>query len=306
MRPPRGSTAAAAAVALAVFAAGERASSGGDAPTKEACVAAYKDAQRLRKAGKLKAAREQLVTCSQKECPGVVVADCSPWLAQVEEALPSISIEARGADGRDLVAVRVLADGAELAPRLDGVALTIDPGPHHLVFEHEGAVVEQDVVIREGERRRKIAVTFPRVTPPPPVVPVAPLPPPVSVAPLRTAEPPAPIAPASRPTPISVYVLGAAGAASVAASLALGIATKIQVADMREDCAPHCVPSDVDAGRARLITADVLLGTGLVALGVGAILWLTRPSVPPKKAAGVTVPRVAAPFLVRPALVLEF
>ncbi|XYI03713.1 hypothetical protein ACMHYB_29695 [Sorangium sp. So ce1128] len=142
------------AAALSLAGAGARAQ-----PSKRACAAAYERAQGLRRDGKLIAAREALIACSQPTCPAAAVADCGPWLAEVEKSLPSVVIAARDAGGRERLDVRVLVDGRLLAAALDGKALPVDPGPHTFRYEPAGGpAVEERVLIREGEKNRAITV----------------------------------------------------------------------------------------------------------------------------------------------------
>ncbi|WP_437321676.1 hypothetical protein [Sorangium sp. So ce385] len=213
------------AVAAALALTGARAHA---QPHKRACAAAYERAQGLRRDGKLLAAREALIACSQPTCPAAAVADCGPWLAEVEKSLPTVVIAARDAHGRERLDVRVLVDGRPLAAALDGKALPVDPGPHTFRYEPaSGPAVEERVLIREGEKNRPITVTLGAssagapASPPPPAAPTpastaapapastaAPAPAstaapaPASTAaptPASTAAPPAPRAPTSAP-----------------------------------------------------------------------------------------------------------
>ncbi|WP_437932449.1 hypothetical protein WMF37_25380 [Sorangium sp. So ce291] len=161
-------------------------------PSKRACAAAYERAQGLRRDGKLIAAREALIACSQPTCPAAAVADCGPWLAEVEKSLPSVVIAARDAGGRERLDVRVLVDGRLLAAALDGKALPVDPGPHTFRYEPAGGpAVEERVLIREGEKNRAITVILGA---PPAGAPSSPRP---MVAPAAPSAPPsaAPSAP---------------------------------------------------------------------------------------------------------------
>lgn len=60
----------------------------------------------------------------------------------------------------------MLVDDVRVRERLDAVAIALDPGPHVLRFEMGGAhPVEQQVVLRAGEKERRIAVAFPPPNP---------------------------------------------------------------------------------------------------------------------------------------------
>jgi hypothetical protein len=152
-------------VLLAVAAAGSARAQPEQAPLDDdtrACVLAFGEAQRLRREGSLRAAREQLLFCAQPSCPAVIVGKCVPWLAEVELGIPTVIVSARGPDGRDSVEVRVLSDGEPIVDRLDGLPISLDPGPRRLRFERAGVdPIELDVLLTQGEKDRRIEVRFP-------------------------------------------------------------------------------------------------------------------------------------------------
>jgi len=155
------------------------------ADEKAACTAAYVEAQSLRATHRLVEARERLRTCAQQECGammrGQMVADCTGWLAQVDAAVPSIVFEVRDAAGADVTRVRVTLDGQLLTDRLDGTALPADPGEHTFRFETAGqGPVEKKLVIREGDKGRREAVTFATSAPPSGAEALTPAPPPTA------------------------------------------------------------------------------------------------------------------------------
>ncbi|HEY6462313.1 MAG TPA: hypothetical protein VIY73_19230, partial [Polyangiaceae bacterium] len=92
-----------------------------NASEREACFSAAESAQRVRAQGHLLDAREKLRVCAHPTCPAAVRDDCTTWLAEVEEELPSIVVHARDAAGNDVADVRVLVDGVKVAERLDGL-----------------------------------------------------------------------------------------------------------------------------------------------------------------------------------------
>jgi hypothetical protein len=132
-----------------------------DEPTKEQCMSANEAAQSLRQSGKLEAARAQLLTCVAKSCSAAVRDDCNERLDELTKAVPTIVFTAKGAGGADLVAVRVTVDGAVLAERLDGTALSVEPGEHTFEFTTEGfAPMSKKLVVREGVKARQEAIDF--------------------------------------------------------------------------------------------------------------------------------------------------
>ena len=123
-------------VAAGLFARDVRAD---DLSAKKACVDVHERAQELRQAGHLVAARDQLTTCSETPCPALIRTDCAQWLLEVDGIMPTIVLGARDAAGADLADVKVTCDGREIATRLDGRVVPIDPGEHVLHFEHDGS-----------------------------------------------------------------------------------------------------------------------------------------------------------------------
>lgn len=291
---PRRALSLAAALSLALSAAG--AAHAG--PTKRACAAAYERAQGLRRDGRLLEAREALIACSQPACPPAAVADCGPWLAEVEQSLPSVVVAAKDAGGRERLDVRVLVDGRLLAATLDGKALPVDPGLRTFRFEPAaGQAVEERVLIREGEKNRAITVTLgaPAAGAPAARRPLAspPLAPPAAT----------PLAPPADPAiPPLAWVAGGVGVAGLAVFAVAGAVSLDAEADLRATCAPRCAADDVRAIRVQHAVADIGLGVGVVALGAAAWLYLTRPAVarPPQPPAP-RPPRAGAGAL-RPAL----
>lgn len=260
-----------ASAALALAAGPARADE--PAPTPRACNAAYEQAQILRKANKLRAARKELLTCSQSKCPGAITADCGPWLREVEASLPSIVVVARDPAGADVPAVKVSVDGAVLAPRLTGAPLEVDPGEHAFTFEPErGQRVEQTLLINLGERNRLVQVTIrPEPAPGKPVSDVAT--PPVEKKGGGTLWP--------------GIVAGGLGLASLGASIGLWAKAKSELSALRTSCAPDCLASQVDPIKTKGLVSDVTFGVGLAGIGASVLLFvLLRPTPEDKPATG--------------------
>ncbi|MFS8064818.1 MAG: hypothetical protein ACMG6S_00475 [Byssovorax sp.] len=228
----------------------------------DACIEASVRGQQLRDQGKLLAAREQLLACGVRSCPRVLQKECAEWLAEVEARTPSIVIGAVDAEGRDTADVKVTLDGAPLVARLGGQAQPIDPGAHRLSFEHAGsATVEQQVILREGERRRVVTVRFP------PLAPTAP-----------RAAPAAPVAAVGPARAVAVVALGGLAVASGVTFAVLGLGARSDALHLRTTCAPVCDPADVDAVRAKQIGANVAFGAAVLAAGAAAVLVFTWPA----------------------------
>src|SRR5438477_3592634 len=133
-----------------------------------ACVAAYEEGQVMRKEGKLTGARERLLVCAQAGCSPVLRKQCTGWLTEIEGAIPTAVLVARGPHGEDLVDVEVTLDGKALAGHLDGKAVPLDPGPHVFHFAIEGATRDVNVLVSQGEHERRVVADFrdPSAAPP--------------------------------------------------------------------------------------------------------------------------------------------
>jgi hypothetical protein len=172
----RGSRVCAALAVIWVASATPRAFAAG--PSKAECIAANEEAQDLRRAGRLRAARAKLSQCVEASCPGPVREDCSQAIAEVDAAMPTLVFEVRDAAGNDVSGARVSLGGDESPAPITGTALSVDPGAHHFVFEADGApTTEKDVVVHEGDKGRHIRVTMgtpaaaaPQAVPPKPAV----------------------------------------------------------------------------------------------------------------------------------------
>jgi hypothetical protein len=130
------------------------------ADDKQACNDAYRQAQVLRNDHKLVEAREQLRICAGGSCPGFIAKDCSDWLKADESKTPSVVLAAKSPAGADLFDVKVTMDGAPLSSKLDGLAIDIDPGPHTFAFDAPEGHAEQKIVVAEGAKAQRVAVTF--------------------------------------------------------------------------------------------------------------------------------------------------
>jgi hypothetical protein len=229
----------------------------GRADDTDACLAAYERSQELRKAGKFRAAREELVACVRATCPSLVKKDCSRWISELEPATPTVIVNARDHQGKDILAVRVLVDGTVLVERLDGKPHEVDPGEHVFRYEVEGSdPIEEKLVVQVGEKNRVITARF--------------------AAPATHYEAPVKSEP-SRP-PTAGYALLGVGVAGGAGFVILAALGQHDLDEMRKSpggCAPRCDPAQVDSARVKIVAADVSAGVGLIAAGVGAYLLLT-------------------------------
>lgn len=234
--------------------------------TKQACVQAYVDAQRLRKADKLTEARQKLELCADDACPATVKKDCKPWLEENERDQPTLAFSALDLTGKKTATVRVIVDGTKLGDQLPSGPLKVDPGAHTIRFEAEGLEpIEVEVSLQKGEKAREVLADFSKQK--------------------KAAQPAAPEGPAPataettrRKTPVLVYVLGGVGVLGLASFAYFGSTGKSEEDDLADSCAPGCDPADVDAAHRKMLIADISLGVSAVAFGAAAYVFFTRPA----------------------------
>lgn len=231
---------------------------------KKVCASKYTEAQEQRAEGKLRTARDALLVCSQKDCAGFIRKDCGRWLAEVEEALPSIVVAAKDASGADVTDVRVTMDGERIASELGARAIEVDPGEHTFTFERDGRTVEQKVLVREGEKSRRIEVTFEEEAPEPVAAPAT-----------RAATPEdAGTEPEGDGPPMAAWILGGVGVAGLATFAIMGSSGLSEKSDLEDSCSPNCSDDDLSGPRKSFLIADIGLGVGLVSLGIATYLFL--------------------------------
>lgn len=257
------------------------------AADRKACGEAYERAQELRKDGKWRASREQLLVCARSVCSEAVATQCAQWIGELEQAQPTVTLAAQDEDGRDLTAVKVYVDGALLTSSLDGLALPVDPGKRVFVFERSKDTgpekSEVVVVVGEGEKRRKLSMRFtgaPRqATPPAPSSTGAP--------PTSDVSPPPAEKPASvlARVPLAGWITG--GAAVVSAGVGVGF--QLAASGAKDDldasgCKPSCAQSDVDAVAQKRLVRTIAFG-GAAALAATTVVLVV---LSPKPGGGAT------------------
>ncbi|MDP9036585.1 MAG: hypothetical protein M3O50_17420 [Myxococcota bacterium] len=268
------------------------------ADSVEACARAAEAVQLLRGQGKLNNAIGELRTCLRTVCPEVIRRDCAEWQVEVEASMPTVILSAHSVAGDDVVDAHASVDGRPFLDKLDGIARSLDPGLHRLRFEKQGsAPVEVEVVLREGEKRRLIPVTFaPEAT-----REVG------KSGPSREALVPRTLAPSppsteSRPSSVLPWAFGGLGAASLVGFAAIGMTGLSDLHALRDGCGRSgtCAPSTVASIRTRLWLADGLFGAALLSTSLAGWLWLR----PPTKGRGdATAVRIAV--CTGPGLLLE-
>ncbi len=224
------------------------------ADTKDQCASGSEQAQRLIKQGKFIEARAQLLVCTRVECPAIVKQDCDGWLSNLDATIPSLVVAARDEDGRDLLELKVMLDGAPV-DSLNGVAIPVNPGVHKLRVEAAGRIPsESQVVVHEGERARPVTVTLLSATPK-----ERPAPPPVIVKEPGTSP--------------FVYVFGTLAGVGLASFATFEIKAAVDASHLRSTCAPHCSQDDVDRVSTGQVVANVSLIAGAAFAGGAFAIW---------------------------------
>jgi hypothetical protein len=204
------------ACALSITTIGLKSASAKD-PVEE-CMSASENGQKLRQKGKLSEAQTQFQTCADGGCPGVVQRNCNTWLSEVSALLPSVTLSAKNAAGKDLINVTVMLDGKKLLDKLEGKAISMDPGIHVFRFESAGEeAIDERIVLSEGEKARRVAVRFGGTPEPDPVK--------KTVEPAKTVTLNPPVEAEVQPpgVPALAWVLGGAGLVGIGVGAVLYI-----------------------------------------------------------------------------------
>ncbi|MEJ7727956.1 MAG: hypothetical protein WKG00_01945 [Polyangiaceae bacterium] len=225
-------------------------------PDLPACVRAYEQAQVLRQAGKLRAAREQLIVCVRGTCPAVARQDCTTWLDAVEASLPSLAVSVVDAQGAAALDATLTIDGAPVDWG-SGRAIAVDPGRHEVRAQRRGGErAAATVLVVEGQRNQPLLLTLggaPAPAPGPAVV---------------EADASAPVAPWIF---AGVTLLGVGGFAG------FGVAALSRESALADGCGTHhrCSEEEIDGVRTLRIASGISLGVGIAgAAGLALSLLL--------------------------------
>ena len=226
---------------------------------KWACGDAHVEGQKLRKEGKLVAARAQLASCAADTCPEMIRGECSALVADIDQSLPTVVLAAHDEKGNDVIAAKLAIDARPLDATMAGRAVPVDPGVHTFSAEgSDGVRVEQKLLVKEGEKKRIVVLTL-------------------SAKPGDSKPPPPPEPTPKRATPIAPYIFGGFGIAALGVFGYFGARALGDRSDLQSTCAPTCDESRVDAIRTKYLVSEIALGVSVVSLGVAAYLFVTAP-----------------------------
>jgi hypothetical protein len=252
-------------------------------PTTADCLAASDASLKLGNEHKLRAERAQLLVCAAQTCPTDIRKECLRRVDEVNTQLPTVIFGAKDSAGADLSAVKITMDGEVLAERLEGTALSIDPGEHTFTFETPGQPpVTKRLTILEAEKDRREVIQFGGAAPAPAPVPA---PAPAAGAPAVTEATPSPVVDSGSglgTQKILGIVAGGIGVVGLGVGTAFGLVAISQKNDAQSAC-PNS-PCSTQAGSNKWSTASstgnvstVGFIVGGVALAGGALLWFTAP-----------------------------
>jgi hypothetical protein len=262
-----------------------------------ACAVAYRSAQKLERRAHLRQAQRMLAACAKATCDGLLRQQCSARFARLEEDIPSIVPLAKDHAGTPIFDVRVTMDGELLTSRIDGRALSIDPGLHQFSFEAEGSSFSTQLVIVQGQRNRSVTVDLKESAPPerqPAAGTVAQVAmvsgtgnaPQAVESGVLVSEETEPERAASTLTAVARPRKESSGRSLVAPYVFTGLGVLgaggyalltywgRQDNDALSKCKPDCPSASVEQIRKLYLGANVSLGVGVVALGAATWLFL--------------------------------
>lgn len=231
--------------------------------------------QKAAKQGKLLSARKALNACRQSGCSKTTREICDAALKSLEPRIPTIVLKVTGAPAAD---VSVTMDGTDLASRVDGSVIEIDPGTHDFVFTaKDGRSAKVSLSIAETTKNQEVQVTI-ADAPPKTVVP-----PPTAA----TADPPAPGPATSSVSSTAAsgdagssqrligWIVGGAGLAltGVGVGLYASGASSMSAANCPDvEGAPDCGDRFDDRDRYNSGKSTRSIGVGVIVGGVAAML----------------------------------
>ncbi len=251
----------------------------------QACIEAHTSGQRASKAGHLRLASQLFTRCGADEtCPEFIRRECMDFLDVAKKALPTVILSVLDENGNDISNVKVLSDDEVLSDSLNGRAVDVDPGQHHLKFLlPSGEELSTDVIVREAEKDRLVQV---KVTKAPVVRPLEATP---EAAPLATPAAATTTTAPSRSGPsAAAWITGAVAVAALATGASLGMVGKGKQNEL-DECKPDCPSSKratYDNTKTLYLGADISFGVAAVAAGFATWLFLSPGSKSPSGSTG--------------------
>jgi hypothetical protein len=237
-------------------------------PTTADCLAASEASFKAANQHKLRAERSQLLVCAAASCPADIRKECVSRVDEVNTQIPTLIFAAKDASGADVSAVKVSMDGEVLAERLEGIALSVDPGEHTFTFETAGqSPLSKKLVVLETQKDRREFVMFGA----PAVAPLAP------VGSARATE--APTSHGLGGQKAWAIVSGGLGIAGLGLGTALGVIALSKKSQAESNC-PNLCGTQMGVNEWSSATTFGNVSTigfvvGGVAIVTGVVLWFT-------------------------------
>ncbi len=224
------------------------------------CMAAASKGQELRDEGKLTEAKPLFQRCAESSCPAPIPGYCSEWLADVNKKMPSVVFRAVDESGRDITdATAQIDDGRSAA--VDGRPVEIDPGKHTLRITRGGSKpFEEAIVVAQGEKDRIVVAKL------------------VAAAPVLVSAPTKDEAAGTKSrVPTASWIAWGIGGAALLTFAGFGLKARSDFDDYQARCGSRCTTDERNDVATSVTIADVSLVVGLVAAGVGTVLYLVQP-----------------------------
>jgi hypothetical protein len=271
-----------AALASAFVLSLVQSSASADEPTIADCLASNEAAIKAGNEHKLRAERAQFLLCASESCPADIRKACTGHVQAVNAEVPTIIFTAKDAAGADLTDVKVTMDGELLTTRLDGTALSVDPGSHRFTLEAQGKpTVTKTLLIEQGQKDRREDVAL---------EPLAAL----VAATLVAASQPAANDHGLSTQKILAITAGGVGIVGLGIGAAFGIIALSDRSTAETDCggtgACKQMAGVTEWGSVQSAgnVSTVAFVAGGVVIASGALLWITAPHHPAATQVGVT------------------
>ncbi|HEY1537381.1 MAG TPA: hypothetical protein VGF76_25345 [Polyangiaceae bacterium] len=217
----------------------------------------------------------------------------------LEPRLAAITVKLGGQKGD----VTVTMDGEKVPPALVGLPLPVDPGSHS--FQAAGTDLKSDpvaVTVTEGGKDSLTLVvksapgTVAPFSTPPAATPAAAAGP--AATPTAAVATPTGTGPSTRPTPTGVYVGTAVTGALVVGAAVTGVLALSKHSDYNKannGSDPSKADSLKSSGQTLNLVTDIFVGGAVVAAGVTAYFFFSRPEVPAQQSARLSITPVVGP-----------
>jgi hypothetical protein len=235
-------------------------------PTTAGCLSAHEASLKLRSDHKLRAERSQLLGCAASTCPADIRKECLARVEEVNAQIPTIVFSGKDGSGADIGVVKVTMDGEVLTERLEGTALSVDPGEHAFTFETAGqATLTKKILVLQGQKDRHELIAFSATQP--------------------TDSVPSPSPSGTGTQKVLALVAGGIGLAGLGVGAAFGFMAISQKNDAQSACPDACrTTGDQDKWSTAGKTGDIstiAFVVGGVGVAGAALLWFTAGNAGP-------------------------